>query len=268
MQSRIKLHFKLRNVRKPASGSAHYTHSEPLFSSQAETTFNQLCTGGQFGHPLTERQFRQLELIPTSGAPDTMRPLTLLQRQRITLSLFFTVAVGAVFTVAAPAFVPWQVVDKKRAQALDQQRRQGKDFHVIANRRRSGSGEDTGEQAQELSNTSPSTATGSPTISSQGPIISLLTDHTKQRDFPAASITDSNPEAVSQDPSDPSAPTKKRRRRRRRKMVNEGWQELTGRTAREEKERQHVHTDPSIHDAPVPGENGGIEISWKNKAQP
>ncbi|CAO3571943.1 unnamed protein product [Mortierella alpina] len=198
-----------------------------------------------------------------------MRPLTLLQRQRITLSLFFTVAVGAVFTVATPAFVPWQVVDEKRAQALDQQRRQGKDFHVIANRRRSGSAEDGTEQAQESPTTSPSAAADSPTISSQGPIISLLTDHTRQRDLSTvASITDSDSEAVPQDTSDPSAPTKKRKRRRRRKMVNEGWQELTGRTAREEKERQHVHTDPNIHYAPVPGENGGIEISWKNKAQP
>lgn len=197
-----------------------------------------------------------------------MRPLTLLQRQRITLSLFFTVAVGAVFTVATPAFVPWQVVDEKRAQALDQQRRQGRDFHVIANRRRSGSGEESSQQAQESSSSSSLTSADSPTISSQGPIISLLTDHTKQRDLSTASTTDSNSEAVSQDPSDPSAPAKKRKRRRRRKMVNEGWQELTGRTAREEKERQHVHTDPSIHDAPVPGENGGIEISWKNKAQP
>ncbi|KAH7032228.1 hypothetical protein BKA57DRAFT_477595, partial [Linnemannia elongata] len=83
-----------------------------------------------------------------------MKPLTLLQRQRITLSLFFTVAVGAVFTVATPAFVPWKVVDDKRAQALDQQRRQGKDFHVIENRGRSRGG--TSSEEQDPTSTSPS----------------------------------------------------------------------------------------------------------------
>ncbi|KAI8605735.1 hypothetical protein EDD21DRAFT_362894 [Dissophora ornata] len=202
----------------------------------------------------------------------TMRPLTLLQRQRITLSLFFTVAVGAVFTVAAPAFVPWQVVDEKRAQALEQQRRQGKDFHVIGNHRRSSGGESSVDGVQETdASSNPSPAP----ISSQGPIISLLTDRPKLGDttsISAASSTTTTSAGV--DPSldtevtqDPNAASKKRRRRRKRQMVNEGWQELTGRTAREEKEKKHNTQTESMtaEDGQVLGENGGLEITWKNK---
>jgi hypothetical protein len=47
-------------------------------------------------------------------------------------------------------------------------------------------------------------------------------------------------------------------------MVNEGWQELTGRTAREEKEKQDTQTK----DSAAVGENGGIEITGKNKPTP
>ncbi|KAG0245730.1 hypothetical protein B0O80DRAFT_496272 [Mortierella sp. GBAus27b] len=200
-----------------------------------------------------------------------MRPLTLLQKQRITLSLFFTVAVGAVFTVAAPAFVPWQVVDSKRAQALDQQRRQGKDFHVIEDRRqpasqRDGNSDtDKSESRNNYDSSSPDTVSPTPApISSQGPIISLLTDRSK----PGSTIADGSATAAEPiqepdtDAQDPQSPAKKRRRRRKRKMVNEGWQELTGRTAREEKEKQDTQTKD---DSAAVGENGGIEISWKNK---
>ncbi|KAF8943237.1 hypothetical protein BGZ47_005661 [Haplosporangium gracile] len=199
-----------------------------------------------------------------------MKPLTLLQRQRITLSLFFTVAVGAVFTVAAPAFVPWKVVDDKRAQALDQQRRQGKDFHVIENRGRSISDSTTSDE-QDPSSTSlqhHNAATPS-SISHQGPIISLLTDR--------ASTTESGSEGsvmtTDTEQSGTESGTKKRRRRRKRKMVNEGWQEFTGRTAREEKEKEKEEKDKhntqsqtSSESEPL-GENGGREISWKNKSQ-
>lgn len=205
-----------------------------------------------------------------------MRPLTLLQKQRITLSLFFTVAVGAVFTVAAPAFVPWQVVDDKRAQALDQQRRQGKDFHVIEDRRqaahhRTGSTTANGNRNSESDSDTPHPTTAA--ISSQGPIISLLTDRAKLGT--SSSIGSDVTPAEDSDPSlgsdtttqDPLAPTKKRRRRRKRKMVNEGWQELTGRTAKEEEEKQHTQAKSSTQatDKPVIGENGGIEITWRNK---
>jgi hypothetical protein len=53
-------------------------------------------------------------------------------------------------------------------------------------------------------------------------------------------------------------------------MVNEGWQELTGRTAKEEREKQHTQAKSSTQttDGPTIGENGGIEITWKNKATP
>ncbi|KAK3825213.1 MAG: hypothetical protein J3Q66DRAFT_327235 [Benniella sp.] len=206
-----------------------------------------------------------------------MRPLTLLQKQRITLSLFFTVAVGAVFTVAAPAFVPWQVVDNKRAQALDQQRRQGKDFHVIENRRQAvhhGTGSTTAKENSELDSDTPHPTTAD--VSSQGPIISLLTDRARLRTSYSVG-SDATP-VEGTDPSldsnttaqDPHAPTKKRRRRRKRKMVNEGWQELTGRTAKEEREKQHTQAKSSTQttDGPTIGENGGIEITWKNKATP
>ncbi|KAG0059162.1 hypothetical protein BGZ89_000649 [Linnemannia elongata] len=198
-----------------------------------------------------------------------MKPLTLLQRQRITLSLFFTVAVGAVFTVATPAFVPWKVVDDKRAQALDQQRRQGKDFHVIENRGRSRGG--TSSEEQDPSSTSLSSqdhnAAISSSISHQGPIISLLTDRSSTTDSGSESpIATTDTEQSGTEPG-----TKKRRRRRKRKMVNEGWQELTGRTAREEKEKEEKekhpnHTQTSSEPEPL-GENGGREISWKNKSQ-
>ncbi|KAF9366486.1 hypothetical protein BGX34_002359 [Mortierella sp. NVP85] len=199
-----------------------------------------------------------------------MRPLTLLQKQRITLSLFFTVAVGAVFTVAAPAFVPWQVVDNKRAQALDQQRRQGKDFHVIEDRRqavhhRTGSTAAKENSEQDSDTPRPTTAD----ISSQGPIISLLMD--RARLGASSSVGSDATPAEGTDPSlDPHAPTKKRRRRRKRKMVNEGWQELTGRTAKEEREKQHTQAKSSTQttDEPTIGENGGIEITWKNKTTP
>lgn len=198
-----------------------------------------------------------------------MKPLTLLQRQRITLSLFFTVAVGAVFTVATPAFVPWKVVDDKRAQALDQQRRQGKDFHVIENRGRS-RGDTTPSDEQDPSTTSTqhySAATQS-SISHQGPIISLLTDRKSTTDSGSEGSTASTDTEQS---GTTESGTKKRRRRRKRKMVNEGWQEFTGRTAREEKEKEekdknHTQSHTSSETEPL-GENGGREISWKNKAQ-
>ncbi|KAF9434326.1 hypothetical protein BGZ76_008199 [Entomortierella beljakovae] len=202
-----------------------------------------------------------------------MRPLTLLQRQKITLSLFFAVAVGAVVTVATPAFVPWQVVDEKRAQALDQQRRQGKDFHVIEDHRQRNIRQKS--SATSTSNTT-STSKGNEsqfnrstvgtTPSSQGPLISLLTDRSK----PSNQIPESSPEeSPSVDPTSDPNTTKKRRRRRKRKMVNEGWQEFTGRTAREEKEKQdqlhHPSPSTSSSDSSVVGENGGIEINWRNK---
>ncbi|KAK3815784.1 MAG: hypothetical protein JOS17DRAFT_759778 [Linnemannia elongata] len=197
-----------------------------------------------------------------------MKPITLLQRQRITLSLFFTVAVGAVFTVATPAFVPWKVVDDKRAQALDQQRRQGKDFHVIENRGRSRGG--TSSEEQDLSSTSPSSqhhnAVTSSSISHQGPIISLLTDRTSTDSESESTTTATDAEQSGTEPG-----TKKRRRRRKRKKVNEGWQEFTGRTAREEKEKEekekHQHNTQASSEPEPLGENGGREISWKNKAQ-
>ncbi|KAG9068854.1 hypothetical protein KI688_011141 [Linnemannia hyalina] len=198
-----------------------------------------------------------------------MKPLTLLQRQRITLSLFFTVAVGAVFTVATPAFVPWKVVDDKRAEALNQQRLQGKDFHVIENRGRSRSG--TSSEEQDPSSTSHSSqhhnATTSSSISHQRPIISLLTDRTSTTDSGLESTT-----AITDAEQSGTEPgVKKRRRRRKVKMVNEGWQEFTGRTAREEKEKEEKekhqhHTQTSSGPEPL-GENGGREISWKNKSQ-
>ncbi|KAF9192931.1 hypothetical protein BGZ50_008068 [Haplosporangium sp. Z 11] len=195
-----------------------------------------------------------------------IKPLTLLQRQRITLSLFFTVAVGAVFTVAAPAFVPWQVVDEKRAQALDQQRRQGKNFHVIENHSRPTRSDRVNDQEQEASDPSSIPSTPS-SVSSQGPIIALLTDRSKQGNDPSSS-TNPSIESIPHEANDPSTPTKKRKRRRKRKMVNEGWQELTGRTAREEKERQHalIDTKDDSHGRTF-GENGGLEINWKNKAK-
>ncbi|KAG0365026.1 hypothetical protein BC939DRAFT_95179 [Gamsiella multidivaricata] len=207
-----------------------------------------------------------------------MKPLTLLQRQRITLSLFFTVAVGAVFTVATPAFVPWEVVDEKRAQALDQQRRQGKDFHVLETRRRaSNQGSDSNSQGDRPETEATTTSINHPSsapISSQGPLVSLLTDRSNP-DALTESTTEStstvgtdpnlSPEAV----QDSNEPIKKRRRRRKRKMVNEGWQELTGRTAREEKEKQHTQTDSTaVSEQPALGENGGLEITWKNKTTP
>ncbi|KAF9931311.1 hypothetical protein FBU30_010450 [Linnemannia zychae] len=196
-----------------------------------------------------------------------MRPLTLLQRQRITLSLFFTVAVGAVFTVATPAFVPWKVVDDKRAQALDQQRRQNKDFHVIENRRRSGPIDD--QEADAIgSSSSYNDASSSTSISHQGPIISLLTDRSRQ--MSTAGSEDTRPTNTEESETEPTP--KKRRRRRRRKMVNEGWQELTGRTAREEKEKEERkhgqnHPEKPSGSAASLGENGGKEIVWKNKSQ-
>ncbi|KAF9145963.1 hypothetical protein BG015_011733 [Linnemannia schmuckeri] len=198
-----------------------------------------------------------------------MKPLTLLQRQRITLSLFFTVAVGAVFTVATPAFVPWKVVDDKRAQALDQQRRQGKDFHVIENRGRSRGGGTTSSDEQDPSSTSSQhhNAATSSSISHQGPIISLLTDRTSTAESGSeGSVMSTDAEQSGTEPG-----TKKRRRRRKRKMVNEGWQEFTGRTAREEKEKEeedkhHAQSQTSSESEPL-GENGGREISWKNKSQ-
>ncbi|KAG0299958.1 hypothetical protein BGZ97_003463 [Linnemannia gamsii] len=198
-----------------------------------------------------------------------MKPLTLLQRQRITLSLFFTVAVGAVFTVAAPAFVPWKVVDNKRAQALDQQRRQGKDFHVIENRGRSRGGTDpSDEQDPSTTSTHHHNAATQSSISHQGPIISLLTDRKSTKD----SESEGSMTLADTEQSGTTEPgTKKRRRRRKRKMVNEGWQEFTGRTAREEKEKEekekhHTQRQTSPEAEPL-GENGGREISWKNKSQ-
>ncbi|KAF9912823.1 hypothetical protein EC991_008689 [Linnemannia zychae] len=198
-----------------------------------------------------------------------MKPLTLLQRQRITLSLFFTVAVGAVFTVATPAFVPWKVVDDKRAQALDQQRRQNKDFHVIENRGRSRSGSPGGEDQDSVSTSSHPTSSS---ISHQGPLVSLLTDRTQHQPLTEDGIRTTDTEQAGTEPT-----TKKRRRRRRRKMVNEGWQEFTGRTAREEKEKEEKDKQQkdtpqstkitSTSDPEPLGENGGREISWKNKAQ-
>ncbi|KAG0280900.1 hypothetical protein BGZ95_008071 [Linnemannia exigua] len=196
-----------------------------------------------------------------------MRPLTLLQRQRITLSLFFTVAVGAVFTVATPAFVPWKVVDDKRAQALDQQRRQGKDFHVIENRGRSRGDSSSDEQGSDpVASTSHNSASTSSSISHQGPLVSLLTDRSHQ------SLTEEGARLTDAEQPVTEATTKKRRRRRKRKMVNEGWQEFTGRTAREEKEKeekdkhkQHIPQSTASELEPL-GENGGREISWKNKA--
>ncbi|KAF9095200.1 hypothetical protein BGX23_000894 [Mortierella sp. AD031] len=205
-----------------------------------------------------------------------MKPLTLLQRQRITLSLFFTVAVGAVFTVATPAFVPWKVVDDKRTQALDQQRRQGKDFHVIENRGRSRGGSNSSDDHETDSATSSTTHHHSSSISSQGPLVSLLTDRSQQQHAVSsrvsAATTASSPASEDSESIDPeqastTTTTKKRRRRRKRKMVNEGWQEFTGRTAREEKEKQHTLTEPAVASEPVLGENGGQEISWKNKSQ-
>ncbi|KAG0053400.1 hypothetical protein BGZ83_001166 [Gryganskiella cystojenkinii] len=199
-----------------------------------------------------------------------MRQLTLLQRQRITLSLFFTVAVGAVFTVAAPAFVPWQVVDEKRAQALDQQRRQGKDFHVVPSPRTTSKQADGKSQDEESSRSSLSSH--SAPISSQGPLISLLTDRSKKdaltEDASPSSSLSTAPSITSdpQDPNNPETVVKKRRRRRKRTKVNEGWQELTGRTAREEQEKhQHTHSEKNASNEPAIGENGGKEISWKNK---
>ena len=200
----------------------------------------------------------------------SMRQLTLLQRQRITLSLFFAVAVGAVFTVATPAFVPWQVVDEKRAQALDQQRRQGKDFHVVPSPRRAP--KQQSDDSQEVQKSGSSLSPHSASISSQGPLISLLTDRSKKE----ALTEDASPASLSstlqsvtdqQDPNNPEAPVKKRRRRRKRTKVNEGWQELTGRTAREEQEKhQHTHSEKDASAQPTIGENGGKEISWKNKS--
>ncbi|KAK3847163.1 MAG: hypothetical protein J3R72DRAFT_432026 [Linnemannia gamsii] len=197
-----------------------------------------------------------------------MKPITLLQRQRITLTLFFTVAVGAVFTVATPAFVPWKVVDDKRAQALDQQRRQGKDFHVIENRGRSrgGSSSDDDQDSDPATSTSHHSASISSSISHQGPLVSLLTDRSHQ------SLTEEGARSTGAEQSETETTTKKRRRRRKRKTVNEGWQEFTGRTAREEKEKeekdkQKQHIPQSTTSEPEPfGENGGREISWKNKA--
>ncbi|KAF9545667.1 hypothetical protein EC957_010650 [Mortierella hygrophila] len=198
-----------------------------------------------------------------------MKPLTLLQRQRITLSLFFTVAVGAVFTVATPAFVPWKVVDDKRAEALDQQRRQGKDFRVIENRGRSRGGTSSEEQdpSSTLHSSQYHNATTSSSISHQRPIISLLTDRTSTSNSELESATATTD--GEQSGTEPGA--KKRRRRRKVKMVNEGWQEFTGRTAREEKEKEEKekhqhHTQTSSEPEPL-GENGGREISWKNKSQ-
>lgn len=193
-----------------------------------------------------------------------MRQLTLLQRQRVTLSLFFTVALGAVFTVAAPAFVPWQVVDNKRAQALDQQRRQGKDFHVVENhhRRRTGNSPTTSDEDPQASPATPSI------ISHQGMIIPLLTDRSKLQPSLGSEVetTGQVSESSSQADGSTSEPTKKKRRRRRKRtMVNEGWQELTGRTAREEKEKHGSQTDPQVGSEDqrvVVGENGGKEISW------
>jgi len=193
----------------------------------------------------------------------SMRQLTLLQRQRITLSLFFTVAVGAVFTVATPAFVPWQVVDEKRAQALDQQRRQGKDFHVVPSPRLASNRNDGDKE------TGSSSAHSDP-ISSQGPLISLLTDRSKKAgnaDSTSASLNLTESAPIEQNPNNPTTPTKKRRRRRKRTKVNEGWQELTGRTAREEQEKHHTHSEKEPSGHQTIGENGGKEISWKNKAQ-
>lgn len=201
-----------------------------------------------------------------------MRPLTLLQKQRITLSLFFTVAVGAVFTVAAPAFVPWKVVDVKRAQALDQQRRQGKDFHIIEDQRQQlasavHQGNRNSDDGSSGSSDTPCPTAKARISSSQGPLFSLLTDRPGTA---ATTTTTTAAAAVAVDPSsetstqDPHIPDKRKRRRRKRKMINEGWQELTGRTAREEQEKQQHDTDGP----PTIGENGGVEIVWKNKITP
>ncbi|KAI9239296.1 hypothetical protein MVEG_10252 [Podila verticillata NRRL 6337] len=197
-----------------------------------------------------------------------MRQLTLLQRQKITLSLFFTVALGAVFTVAAPAFVPWQVVDNTRAQALDQQRRQGKDFHVVENhhRRRAGSSPTT---TNEDVNGSPATPS---TLSHQGMIIPLLTDRSRLQPSLGSEVealgqgNESNSQQADGSTAEPTR--KKRRRRRKRTMVNEGWQELTGRTAREEKEKHGAHLQHESEDQSrvAVGENGGKEISWEKQS--
>lgn len=52
-----------------------------------------------------------------------MRPLTNLQRQRITLNLFIAVALGAVATVAAPALFPCPAFDNNDKSALLEQSR-------------------------------------------------------------------------------------------------------------------------------------------------
>ncbi|KAF9411787.1 hypothetical protein BGZ94_001232 [Podila epigama] len=211
-----------------------------------------------------------------------MRQLTLLQRQRITLSLFFTVALGAVFTVATPAFVPWQVVDNKRAQALDQQRRQGKDFHVVENHHRRRRGTAPNSEHSTAAEEDPSTSPATPsTLSHQGLIIPLLTDRSKlrpslgseaeeQTSRSGSGVTDQQ-EQQDEDSATTSQPTKrKRRRRRKRTMVNEGWQELTGRTAREEKMKQGgqstTENNTTLASAVEEvGENGGKELSWARK---
>lgn len=197
-----------------------------------------------------------------------MRQLTLLQRQKITLSLFFTVALGAVFTVAAPAFVPWQVVDNKRAQALDQQRRQGKDFHVVENHhlRRAGSSPTTNNDDPNPSPATPSS------LSHQGMIIPLLTDRSKLQPSLGSEVevpglgNDSSSQQADESTVEPTK--KKRRRRRKRTMVNEGWQELTGRTAREEKEKNGTHSQHESEEQSrvVVGENGGKEICWEKQS--
>ncbi|KAL1921742.1 uncharacterized protein VTP21DRAFT_10384 [Calcarisporiella thermophila] len=55
-----------------------------------------------------------------------MRPITNLQRQRITLTLFFSVAIGAVITVAAPAFMPCPAFEDNRKAALLERRKRQK----------------------------------------------------------------------------------------------------------------------------------------------
>ncbi|KAG0265693.1 hypothetical protein DFQ27_000480 [Actinomortierella ambigua] len=238
-----------------------------------------------------------------------MRHLTLLQRQRITLSLFFAVAMGAVVTVAAPAFVPWQVVDEKREQALEQQRRQGIDFHVVPNPRRRGGGTLSSDHQQDGSKQRPASQSSSPSPNSSPLPLSTFTGALFQQNrIPLASPSDvelawkqieSEHGSASEgyirttDPAPQDGEgVKKKRRRRRRKKVNEGWQELTGRTAREEKAKAEAEAEAAAaaatgrsdflpatslagHDMEENGtsarerklgENGGQEIEWSNKA--
>ncbi|KAJ1926531.1 hypothetical protein IWQ60_003706 [Tieghemiomyces parasiticus] len=50
-----------------------------------------------------------------------MRPLTIVQRDRLTSRLFMLCAAGCVFTVAAPTLFPCPALEKKKQRQLNEQ---------------------------------------------------------------------------------------------------------------------------------------------------